>query len=192
MNRDRYLCALLAAIALMGTTAACDPPGVGDPCTPEVRPPPDPDAPGMNQPWAYGEVSVETRSLTRLGLTNAATAIEQHAARFGADAGVPLVARNPVVTIRGGGPGGGGHEVDFPYGTDEEWKHVFDGLLTSGRCISAAIRTADNIRLIPVCFATGHAAGVAAAVAAKDGCTPREVEVPKVQAVLKQQEAYLG
>jgi len=67
-----------------------------------------------------------------------------------------------------------------------------DNVLASGRCISAAIKTADNIRLIPVCFATGHAAGVAAAVAAKDGCTPREVELPKVQAILKQQDAYLG
>jgi len=63
MNRHRILCALLAGIALLGMTASCEPPGVGDPCTPEVRPPPNPDSPGMNQPWAYGEVSVETRSL---------------------------------------------------------------------------------------------------------------------------------
>jgi transcriptional regulator of NAD metabolism len=46
--------------------------------------------------------------------------------------------------------------------------------------------------LIPVCYATGHAAGVAAAVAVQDGCRVRDVEVPKVQKILKQQEAYLG
>jgi hypothetical protein len=56
MNRDRFLCALLAGIALLAVGAACQPPGVGDPCTPEVRPP-------EGQAWAYGEVSVETRSL---------------------------------------------------------------------------------------------------------------------------------
>ncbi|MBI5486759.1 MAG: hypothetical protein HY905_05465 [Deltaproteobacteria bacterium] len=63
MNRDCTWCALLAGLALVGTTVACEPPGVGDPCTPEVRPPPDPDRAGYNMPWAYGEVSVETRSL---------------------------------------------------------------------------------------------------------------------------------
>jgi hypothetical protein len=83
-----------------------------------------------------------------------------------------------------------GNEWHIPYGVLLPKK--VDNLLASGRCISAALRTADNIRLIPVCFATGHAAGVAAAVAAKDGCTPRAVEVPKVQQILKQQDAYLG
>jgi hypothetical protein len=53
---NRFLSALLAAAALLAVTVACEPPGVGDPCTPEVRPP-------DNQAWAYGEVSVETRSL---------------------------------------------------------------------------------------------------------------------------------
>ena len=55
MNRQRVLSAVLAGAALL-VLAACDPPGVGDPCTPEVRPP-------EGQAWAYGEVSVETRSL---------------------------------------------------------------------------------------------------------------------------------
>jgi hypothetical protein len=67
-----------------------------------------------------------------------------------------------------------------------------DNLLAAGRCIDAEIRMADLVRLIPNCFVTGHAAGVAAAVAAADGCTPREVSVPKVQQVLREQEAYLG
>jgi len=46
--------------------------------------------------------------------------------------------------------------------------------------------------VIPNCFITGHAAGAAAAVAVKDGCLVRDVEVPKVQKLLLQQEAYLG
>jgi len=99
-------------------------------------------------------------------------------------------ARYPDVVAVGGFTRPERDEWHIPYGALVPKK--VDNVLASGRCISAAIKTADNIRLIPVCFATGHAAGVAAAVAAKDGCTPREVEVPKVQAILKQQDAYLG
>jgi malonyl CoA-acyl carrier protein transacylase len=51
---------------------------------------------------------------------------------------------------------------------------------------------ADIIRVIPPCFVTGHAAGVAAAVAVKDGARPREVDVAKVQDTLRKQGAYLG
>jgi hypothetical protein len=51
---------------------------------------------------------------------------------------------------------------------------------------------ADLVRLIPNCFVTGHAAGVAAAVAVQDRCRPRDVDVTKVQKVLRRQEAYLG
>ncbi len=98
--------------------------------------------------------------------------------------------RYPDVVAVGGFTKPKGDEWHIPYGVLVPKK--VDNLLASGRCISAALKTADAIRLIPVCFATGHAAGVAAAVAAKDGCTPRDVEVPKVQQILKQQDAYLG
>lgn len=37
-----------------------------------------------------------------------------------------------------------------------------------------------------------EAAGVGAAAAVQDGCRPRDVDVAKVQKVLRQQEAYLG
>jgi ribulose 1,5-bisphosphate synthetase/thiazole synthase len=98
--------------------------------------------------------------------------------------------RYPDVVAVGGFTKPEGNEWHIPYGT--LLPKTVDNVLASGRCISAALKTADNIRLIPVCFATGHAAGVAAALAAKDGCRPRDVEVPKLQQVLKQQEAYLG
>jgi len=67
-----------------------------------------------------------------------------------------------------------------------------DGVLAAGRCISAEMRMADLVRLIPNCFVTGHAAGAAAAVCVADSCTPRQAEVAKVQRILKEQEAYLG
>ena len=81
-------------------------------------------------------------------------------------------------------------EWQIPYGALVP--KTIDNVLAAGRCIDAEMRMADLVRLIPNCFVTGHAAGVAAAVAAQDGCRPRDVEVPKVQKILKQQEAYLG
>jgi hypothetical protein len=90
-----------------------------------------------------------------------------------------------------GGASGGEHsEWQIPYGALVPAK--IDNLLAAGRCISAEMRMADLVRLIPNCFVTGHAAGVAAAVATQDGCRPRDVEVEKVRKILRQQEAYLG
>ncbi|MEN6407560.1 MAG: FAD-dependent oxidoreductase [Thermoguttaceae bacterium] len=78
----------------------------------------------------------------------------------------------------------------IPYGALVPKK--LDNLLAAGRCVSAEVRMADLVRLIPNCFVTGQAAGVAAAVAVQDGCRPRDVDIAKVQKILKQQEAYLG
>jgi hypothetical protein len=51
---------------------------------------------------------------------------------------------------------------------------------------------AETLRLIPVCWVTGQAAGVAAALSIKDKCKPRDVNIAKLQNVLRQQGAYLG
>lgn len=90
----------------------------------------------------------------------------------------------------GGASGGNHQEWQIPYGALVPKK--VDNVLAAGRCISMELRMADLVRLIPNCFVTGHAAGVAAAVSAVDGCKPRDVEVAKVQRVLKEQGAYLG
>jgi hypothetical protein len=90
-----------------------------------------------------------------------------------------------------GGAAGGNHgEWQIPYGSLLPAR--LDNLLAAGRCVCAEMRMADLVRLIPNCFVTGHAAGVAAAVAVQDKCRPRDVDVAKVQKILKQQEAYLG
>jgi NADPH-dependent 2,4-dienoyl-CoA reductase/sulfur reductase-like enzyme len=96
----------------------------------------------------------------------------------------------PDVIGVGGASGGEHQEWQIPYGALVPVE--VDNVLAAGRCISAEIRMADLVRLIPNCFVTGQAAGVAAAVAAEDRCRPRDVEVAKVQRILKQQEAYLG
>jgi ribulose 1,5-bisphosphate synthetase/thiazole synthase len=96
----------------------------------------------------------------------------------------------PDVIGVGGASGKGHGPWQIPYGALVPLK--VDNLLAAGRCISAELRMADLVRLIPNCFVTGQAAGVAAAVAVQDGCRPRDVDVTKVQKVLRQQEAYLG
>ena len=69
---------------------------------------------------------------------------------------------------------------------------IVDNVLVAGRCISTDFRVADITRLIPVCWATGEAAGVAATLCIQDECKPRDVNVPKLQNILRQQGAYLG
>ena len=81
-------------------------------------------------------------------------------------------------------------EWQIPYGALVPER--IDNLLAAGRCISAEMQMADLVRLIPNCFVTGQAAGVAAAVAVRDGCPPRKVDVAKVRKILGRQEAYLG
>jgi hypothetical protein len=96
----------------------------------------------------------------------------------------------PDVIGVGGASGGSHGPWQIPYGALVP--RCVDNLLAAGRCISAELSMADLVRLIPNCFVTGHAAGVAAAVAVQDGCRPREIDVAKVQKILRQQEAYLG
>ncbi|MHC4401794.1 MAG: FAD-dependent oxidoreductase [Planctomycetota bacterium] len=81
-------------------------------------------------------------------------------------------------------------EWQIPYGVLVPRK--IDNVFATGRCVSGDPRLADYLRIIPTCFVTGHAAGCAAALAIQDGCLPREVDVPKLQKVLKEQDAYLG
>jgi len=69
---------------------------------------------------------------------------------------------------------------------------TMENILAAGRCVCGDRRLADHLRVIPTCFVTGHAAGVAAALAVIDRCPLRSVEVPKLQKILKEQGAYLG
>jgi len=81
-------------------------------------------------------------------------------------------------------------EWQIPYGALVP-KNV-DNLLTGGRSVSGEPRMSDLLRVIPTCWVTGHAAGVAAALAAKQNCTPRELSVPEIRKTLLAQKAYLG
>ncbi len=103
---------------------------------------------------------------------------------------ISAATKYPDVVAVGGSESGQHGEWQVPYGAILPVK--LDGLLAAGRCIAAEAKMADLVRLIPNCFATGHSAGAAAAVAVQQGCRPRDVEIAKVQQLLRRQEAYLG
>ncbi len=67
-----------------------------------------------------------------------------------------------------------------------------ENLLVAGRCISAEEEAMGRLRLIPVCSATGQAAGTVAAMALKQGISPRKVDIVELQKNLFNQGMDLG
>ena len=59
-----------------------------------------------------------------------------------------------------------------------------DGLLVAGRCLSGSHEAHSSYRVMPIVMATGQAAGVCAALAARRDLTPRAVPVADIQATL--------
>jgi hypothetical protein len=76
-------------------------------------------------------------------------------------------------------------DMRLPYGCLLPQK--VENLLVAGRCISAEEEAMGQLRLIPVCSATGQAAGVAAALALKEGVTPRDLDISLLQRTLVEQ-----
>lgn len=66
-----------------------------------------------------------------------------------------------------------------------------DGLLVAGRNLSCDAATHTFLREVPVCWAMGQAAGIAAALAAAAGIPPRAVNPEEVRRALRRQDAYL-
>lgn len=83
-----------------------------------------------------------------------------------------------------------GSDMRLPYGSI--LPQNVENLLVAGRCISAAEEAMSQLRLLPVCSATGQAAGVAAALALTHGITPRQLDVSLVQKALTEQGMELG
>jgi hypothetical protein len=66
-----------------------------------------------------------------------------------------------------------------------------DGILTAGRCISGTHEAHSSYRVTPTAMATGQAAGVCAAIAARKGLKPSDVPAGDVQTELLRQGADL-
>lgn len=67
-----------------------------------------------------------------------------------------------------------------------------DGLLAAGRCISATHGAINTLRLIVPCILSGEAAGTAAAIAARQNITPRNIDIKMLQLKMKEQGNNLG
>lgn len=67
-----------------------------------------------------------------------------------------------------------------------------DGLIVAGRAISATSDAAGAVRVMPPCMAMGHAAGIAAALAAAGNCKPRSIDASEIRQKLLEQGAFLG
>jgi hypothetical protein len=66
-----------------------------------------------------------------------------------------------------------------------------DQLVLAGRCISGTHEAHSSYRVMPISMATGQAAGVCAALAARAGRTPRDIPMTDVQGELRRQGANL-
>ncbi len=64
-------------------------------------------------------------------------------------------------------------------------------VLTAGRCTSCDRHMLGSVRVMPGCFITGQAAGIAAAIAVENRTDTRGVEIGELQKRLKQQGAFL-
>lgn len=104
--------------------------------------------------------------------------------------GVNKGAKFPDVVGVGGSWHGDHIGWQVPYGALLP-KNV-ENVLAAGRCISGEPRMSDLIRVIPNCWVSGHAAGCAAALAVKAGARVRDVDIPALQKLLKDQGAFLG
>jgi hypothetical protein len=66
-----------------------------------------------------------------------------------------------------------------------------EGLLVAGRCLSATREAVGSARMGAQCMAYGHAAGVAAALAAHDAILPRAVSIAGLRRALQEQLAII-
>lgn len=66
-----------------------------------------------------------------------------------------------------------------------------DNLLAAGRCLSADVRAHNWLNLIPHSVATGEASGAAAYLAVQSGKKPRDIDIVKLQKILRNQGVYL-
>jgi ribulose 1,5-bisphosphate synthetase/thiazole synthase len=82
------------------------------------------------------------------------------------------------------------NEMTIPFGAIVPQR--IENLLVAGRCLSAEDEILGQLRLIPVCSATGQAAGIAAALALQQGIAPVNLKIAQIQKALELQGMELG
>ncbi|MDD3954292.1 MAG: FAD-dependent oxidoreductase [Lentisphaeria bacterium] len=66
-----------------------------------------------------------------------------------------------------------------------------DNLLVSGRCISTDQKIQGSVRVMPGCYITGQAAGMAAVLCCEQNCDTRSIAIPALHRRLKKIGAFL-
>lgn len=86
-------------------------------------------------------------------------------------------------------PGAGKMNYYIPFGAlvSENITNLF----AAGKCVSADRNAFSAIRVMPPCFAMGEAVGIAAAIAAQNGCGADKVDVKLVQTEIIRRGGYL-
>ena len=82
-----------------------------------------------------------------------------------------------------------GGDYDIPYRA--LIPRDMDGLLVAGRCLAATREAVGSARMGAQCMAYGHAAGVAAALAARSGAPPRGLNIANLREALQAQHAIV-
>ncbi len=67
-----------------------------------------------------------------------------------------------------------------------------NNMLVAGRCISSDHGAQASYRIMPVVCCLGEAAGVAASLAAEQGIGVRDIDVARLQSILKDNGAFIG
>ena len=141
------------------------------------------DNPGLQQiEWAAGGPQVSVRETRRVKGAYLVTEEDAMAGRRFDDA----IAWRSGFLDTGGQRGGAYTKMkihDVPYRSILPLK--MDGLLVAGRCISATHMGAAAGKSMGNCMATGHAAGIAAAMSARTGRAPRELKAGEIQKALR-------
>lgn len=96
---------------------------------------------------------------------------------------------------------GGGNATEYKTVQGGRWYGVpyrclvplaVDNLLVAGRCLSATSDAAGAVRVMPPAMAMGEAAGIAAALSVKLGCTPRALDFAALRDRLLANNVFLG
>ena len=95
----------------------------------------------------------------------------------------------PDDTVAWAGDGGSGYGIAVPY--RQLLPKKVENLLCCGRMLGDN-ETMETLRLIVPCMTTGEAAGVAAAMAAKQGVRPRDLDVKSLRKALAAADVFLG
>ena len=95
----------------------------------------------------------------------------------------------PADTVAWAGDGGSGFGIAVPF--RQLLPKKVENLLCCGRMLGAP-DTMETLRLITPCMTTGEAAGVAAAMAAKQGVRPRDLDVTALRKALVATNVFLG